>query len=237
MRRIHARPDLPDAASARLAEKTAQILQGGDAKSIYSNSRSTEWFKPIVMVLAEMAGPGGNCMFCSHNESSNVEHYRPKARFPALAMVWENYLWVCNICNLAKSDRFPPDTEPGGRILNPVDDNPWDHLYINEQMMIAPRMDADSDAYDPRGLSTRDILQLNRDVLLRSRRDRFEDLCESVNICLSGHAAGTLSVENIHTKLERLRSHSFQPDVADYFLDGPGRTESPFRELFELLTD
>lgn len=236
MRYIRTRPDLPVATTQKLQEKTDLIARDGDAQLIYQNSRDTQWFSPVIEALKFMAGPGGCCMLCSRSEGSDVEHYRPKAIFPDLAMTWENYLWSCAICNRAKSNRFPPDTEPGGRMLNPVEDNPWDHLFINELMMITPRIGADLDGYDPRGLSTRDILRLNRDALIESRRERHTDLTGQVESALQGYHDGKLSVENLRSLVGQLRVYPFHLDVAEYFLDGPGQSESPFRELFELLT-
>ncbi|AUX24936.1 uncharacterized protein SOCEGT47_054770 [Sorangium cellulosum] len=79
----------------------------------------------------------GFCAYCQSPVSSThagkkgkakppgqVEHFRPKARFPAQAYDWKNYFLVCMGCNGAKHDRWPnggyvrPDEgRPGSRFV------------------------------------------------------------------------------------------------------------------------
>jgi len=83
----------------RLANETDAIKKAVDPKAEadkrYSNARKTRWFAPVVKELGRLAGPGERCMFCSGSEASDVEHFRPKAIFPEVAMTWENTLWSC----------------------------------------------------------------------------------------------------------------------------------------------
>lgn len=39
--------------------------------------------------------------------SSEVDHFRPRSRFPELAFTWENLIYVCRRCNQAKGNQFP----------------------------------------------------------------------------------------------------------------------------------
>ncbi|XXX73777.1 HNH endonuclease [Sorangium sp. So ce134] len=79
----------------------------------------------------------GFCAYCQSPVSSThpgakgedrppgqVEHFRPKARFPAQAYAWDNYFLACMGCNGAKHDRWPaggyvrPDEgKPGSRFV------------------------------------------------------------------------------------------------------------------------
>ncbi|WP_437924525.1 HNH endonuclease [Sorangium sp. So ce291] len=79
----------------------------------------------------------GFCAYCQSPVSSNhpgangeerppgqVEHFRPKARFPAQAYAWDNYFLACMGCNGAKHDKWPaggyvrPDEgDPGSRFV------------------------------------------------------------------------------------------------------------------------
>ncbi|WP_437543138.1 hypothetical protein WME97_32275 [Sorangium sp. So ce367] len=79
----------------------------------------------------------GFCAYCQSPISSThpgkggedkppgqVEHFRPKARFPAQVYAWDNYFLVCMACNGAKHDRWPaggyvrPDEgQPGSRFV------------------------------------------------------------------------------------------------------------------------
>ena len=106
--------------------------------------------------LKDLAGVGGLCMYCSANEPSQLEHYRPLAVFPKQAMTYENFLWSCDVCNRRyKGTRFPPDTEPGERILNPLDDNVWEHFFLDAKFgRLLRRVDPDTEEPLPRATST-----------------------------------------------------------------------------------
>src|SRR5258707_3521929 len=113
MRRLPPRPTLLVATAGRLTSKTELIANDTNPKDagerIYTSSRQAQWFRPITRVLKEMTGPGERCMFCSGSESSQVEHFRPKAIYPLEAMAWENFFWICGICNQSKGDQFPTE--------------------------------------------------------------------------------------------------------------------------------
>lgn len=121
MRRFAVRPAIPPPTQAKLTEKTEEILRGpvgversNRARDIFNASRPTMWFAPIINVLRELSGQGELCMYCSSNEPSQVEHYRPLDVFPERALQYENYLWVCDICNRSyKGNKFPPNNHPG----------------------------------------------------------------------------------------------------------------------------
>ena len=219
----------------RLSDETEAIKKGSDPKAEadkrYRNARKTKWFAPVVKELGRLAGPGERCMFCSGSEASDVEHYRPKAIFPESAMTWENYLWSCPPCNRGKLNRFPPDTGPGGLFVNPLYENVWDFFFIDAFGILTPRFDRSVNAPNGRAVTTRDFLSLNRDAVQVCRQQRFKNLKEAMADTLNLIAARKLTKKAARARVETWKSESWQPDVADYFLNGPGRTESPFKEF------
>ena len=239
MRRLPQRPTLPAAVAARLAAETAAIKSHSDSKAEaerrFNNARKTKWFKPVVDRLADLSGFGQRCMFCSGSESSDVEHYKPKAVFPDLAMTWENYLWSCTPCNRSKSNRFPPHTELGGRFVNPLDDDVWSFFFIDEFGILTPCYDSNSGSLNERAVATRDFLDLNREAVQESRKIRLDDLKGQVLETLQLLHLGQISKAQIRAKIAKWRKQPFQPDVADYFFDGPGKSEKPFKDLFAVL--
>lgn len=219
----------------RLSSETDAIKKAVDPKKEadrrYSNARKTHWFAPVVKELGRLAGPGERCMFCSGSEASDVEHYRPKAIFPEVAMTWENYLWSCTPCNRGKLSRFPPDTGPGGQFVNPLYENVWDFFFIDSFGILTPRFDRAANAPNERAVTTRDFLSLNRDAVQVCRQQRLRNLKEAVADTLHLIAAKKLTKKSARQRVETWKSESWQPDVADYFLGGPGRNESPFKEF------
>ena len=136
MRRLGKRPKIDTKTAKRLLRATNKIKRNGlpkeEARRIYEAARSAAWFKVVISLLTRMSGSGARCMYCSGSEASQVEHFRPKALFPELAMTWHNFLWACSICNHKKGDHFPPDTGPGGMIINPIETDPWEFFFIDE---------------------------------------------------------------------------------------------------------
>lgn len=117
------RPDKPmQLTNERVAELTAEFKLS--EKSVWKQSY-------ITKSLLEMSF--GKCCFCETNinEESKymeVEHFYPKSLYPDEVVQWDNLLPICKRCNIAKSNH---DTklEP---IINPVIDNPKDHLKIKD---------------------------------------------------------------------------------------------------------
>jgi uncharacterized protein (TIGR02646 family) len=239
MRRLPARHNLPKPAQGRLEKETKVIVASPDpkesARKRYAAARKAKWFKPVLKTLAEMSGSGQPCMFCDSNEATDVEHYRPKAVYPKLALTWDNLLWGCANCNRHKGDHFPPDTKPGGRIINPLDENVWDFFFIDRHGLLIPKWRPDKNALDDRAVSTRDLLRLNRETLQARRQSRLSDLRRLVNSTLKEFRANEIAIAEVKDRLAEWRTSPIHPDVADYFLYGPGASERPFCDLLALI--
>ena len=178
-----------------------------------------------------MSGLGERCMFCSGSECSQVEHYRPKTVFPLEAMTWENFLWVCGICNQKKGHRFPPHTEPGEILINPIAEDVWAFFFIDEFGNLTQRWRQDLNRVDPRADTTVTIVGLDREALQQSRQARLVDLKQRISDSLILFARGELTVHDLRQRVDEWVAQPFQPDVADYFLRGPGNVEAPFAQL------
>ena len=244
MRVLPPRPVLADRPQKRLRNETAEIEASLDqreaAERKYANARKAKGFRGVIEKLGELAGPGEPCMFCDANESTDVEHYRPKRVFPQLALVWENLLWACTNCNRFKLDRFPPDTEPGARLLNPVEDNVWEHFFIDQFGTLTPAWRPHLSAFEPRAVSTREILRLDRQTLHRQtlqerRLLRLRGLKRAAEDTVARYRSNQLTLDEVKQRIEHWKVEPFQADVADYFLNGPGRTEEPFAALLTLI--
>jgi hypothetical protein len=239
MRALPKRPKLPKRLSKRLEQETAAILghadQKAEAKRRYTNARAAKWFLPIVDKLRGMAAPAGRCMFCSGNEASDVEHYQPKSVCPGRAMTWENYIWSCGICNQKKGSRFPPDTEPGARLLNPIDDNVWKFFFIDDFGFLTPVYNRATGAQDERAVMTENLLDLNREGIRECRYSRVCDLRKQAEQLRLQFVAGLVERDAVIAAIVEWRKQPFQPDVADFFLNGPGRSEEPFKSLLSVV--
>ena len=50
----------------------------------------------------------GLCAYCEELCRGEVDHFRPKSRYPELVYSWSNWLFACHDCNHAKLDKWPP---------------------------------------------------------------------------------------------------------------------------------
>jgi uncharacterized protein (TIGR02646 family) len=238
MRRLGARPNLSAKVRRLLALKTNLIVQALDPKStaetIYSSSRKAKWFSEITGHLKSMSGVASRCMFCSGSEASNVEHFWPKSLFPQMAMTWANFFWACGICNQAKGDTLPNGANSANlltTLIDPTADNVWDFCFIDEYGNLTARWNTNRNSIDPRADATIKAFRLDRELLQVSRQSRLADLKEKATDSLALLMAGQLTVENVRERIDEWKRQPFQPDVADFFLAGPGSSESPFSDL------
>lgn len=88
-----------------------------------------------------------------------VEHFFPKATYKSLVLDWNNLLPSSRHCNNAKLERDPAKHP----IINPIDDDPQDHLYLLDYTMYGRTL---------KGRNSIIILKLNdSDHLITPRRE------------------------------------------------------------------
>lgn len=84
----------------------------------WERHRQDRVMKKICAMLEAMCSGGNRCMFCEDSAASQIDHFRPKSRYPELVFSWTNFLYACGRCNLVKGERFALRCEDG-RILEP----------------------------------------------------------------------------------------------------------------------
>lgn len=173
-------------------------------------------------------------MYCSGSESAQVEHYRPKKTHPEVALEWTNFLWICGTCNQAKGDRFESE---GQLPIDPMTDNAWDYFFIDEFGNLTPKWDPIADDFDARAKWTIELAGLDRQALQESRQERLLDLRTKVDDTLNLYQSGQLSREELELRVLIWLEQPFQPDVADFFIAGPGAADpkEPFARLVATL--
>lgn len=229
MRQIPARTPLRGATTTKLATETNTIVSALDpdlaAATRYAKARRAKWFVAVAEALASLSGFGQRCMCCSGSEATQVEHYRPKTIYPDRTFQWENLLWVCSACNQFKGNRFDEGAPP----INPIDDRVWEYFFIDEFGNLCSKWNPAADDLDPRAQRTIELLGLDREPLQESRLSRLLDLRKRISDATSLLNAGVLGQEDLQLRALEWFEQPFQPDVADYFLDGPGSLEEPFK--------
>jgi uncharacterized protein (TIGR02646 family) len=121
----------------------------------------------------------GHCAYCQacveDNSFGPVEHVQPKSLFPLLAFTVDNYLFGCQRCNLAKSDKWPES----GSYVRPDVGDPRGRFVFDEKGWMHAALPGDRDAE-----ATIEHLGLNRKGLRRQRRKAIRRQLEELQIVL-----------------------------------------------------
>jgi len=165
------RVEEPDKLREKKAEWTQRYLEliesGSDSKDRYPRGKYNH--REIKAALKEMYG--ACCCYCEGNvdptSSQQVEHYRPKSKFPDLTFEWSNLHYCCPKCNISKSDKWDEENP----ILNPVDDVPEEHLFFDKYFVVF-------DKADIRAKNTVEQVGLNRDGLIEYRASILKKVME-----------------------------------------------------------
>jgi uncharacterized protein (TIGR02646 family) len=105
-------------------------------------------------VSCSHAGMGG-----AEKPPGQIEHFKPKSRFPAHAYAWGNYFLSCAGCNVAKKDKWPR-----GGYVRPDRGKPENRFTVSRNGEVEARRRKD----EPARATIRD-LNLQRDWLIRQR--------------------------------------------------------------------
>jgi uncharacterized protein (TIGR02646 family) len=178
----------------------------------------------VTEVLARMSGRRLRCMYCVDSEASDVEHFRPKRRYPKHMFAWRNLLLCCTPCGRRKGDRFPMQ---GARalLIDPTREDPWAHLTFDPVLgNLTARYLADGQP-SAKGEATVVLLGLDRrEALSEGYLRSFRRMARLVADELASPA---LADVDLVERLVELDDHGLLPWCVHH--DGQG--EPPFDQL------
>jgi Restriction endonuclease len=126
--------------------------------------------------LALKEASADKCMYCEskigHISFGDVEHIRPKSRYPHLEHEWDNLGYVCSICNNQKLDKFHEDAP----YIDSYSDQPEDHLMGMGAFILQKRG-------SERGEITIKDVSLNRNALVEKRKNKLDEVQKAVESC------------------------------------------------------
>lgn len=160
------RQPLEPTLAARVADRAQRLRNHLEAEEDPPSSLLNQYRDPELKqhLLVEAHG---KCVYCeskiTHVYFGDVEHMRPKSRFPAAMLDVENLAIACAKCNNAKGEFWDDEVA----LLNPYTDDPNTEL-LALGYLVARRPGKD------RARLTIERLDLNRQALLERRRERIE---------------------------------------------------------------
>lgn len=125
--------------------------------------KDNKTFKEVKEKLRDMCPGIERCMYCEDSAGTDIEHFYPKDTYPSKAFEWDNYLLACSTCNSNyKRDQFPLGPEDQPLLINPVEEEPGDHISLSPKTGKYTELTA-------KGAKSIDIYGLNRDPLVKGR--------------------------------------------------------------------
>lgn len=193
-------------------------------------ARQTQAIGVVLRSLQQMMGQRERCMYCVDSHGSDIDHFRPKTRYPQRAFRWSNMLLCCTECGRFKGDQFPlSDGRP--MLIDPTAEDPWEHLDFDPDTgNLTARFDPRADRWSARGEETVRVLRLDRrEAMAAGYAATFLRLCGVVQAALAPLANGTTTASVLLAELREADDHGLLP----WCLHGPGRNLAPFSELRE----
>ena len=185
------RLDAPEILRRKATQWSSKLLMARTAKARKA-AESKYRNKQIKKLLAKSFF--GKCAYCeshiTHVDYGHIEHFVPKSLEPSLTFQWSNLFLACGICNgpAHKGDKFP-ESEDGGPLVNPCDDEPLDHFRFE----FDPKtMLASVDGITRRGKVTERILGLNRPELRAYRSKQVRRIAALARLAETDAEAASL---------------------------------------------
>ena len=108
----------------------------------------------------------GLCAYCEEGDRGEVDHFRPKSKFPQRVYQWSNWVFACHDCNRSKGDKWPPNG-----YVDPCSEQEHPENFFGFDTMtgeILPKSELGPDLGD-KAQQTIDDLSLNASHHLRER--------------------------------------------------------------------
>lgn len=152
------RPSVLSTSGDRLRDEYLEATREGQS------STPKPWQHPEIRRGLEDE-TNSRCVYCDSEIRSvafpNIEHYRPRARFPELVVEWDNLTLACPRCNNAKRAKWNDELP----FVNPFFEEPEDHIVF-----VGPIAKGKS----PRGEYTVLEIDLNAFEVVQARDQQIE---------------------------------------------------------------
>ena len=127
--------------------------------------------------LALKASTFHKCMYCeskiTHIDYGDIEHIKPKSKYPSLEFTWSNLGFSCTVCNRKyKKNNYDENTP----LINPYDEEPSEQI-ICSGAMVYPKQGSE------RGELSIKYLGLNRVELIEKRQLKIDEINKAIKAC------------------------------------------------------
>jgi uncharacterized protein (TIGR02646 family) len=196
----------------------------------WKSARETQTMNAVLGLLQTMTGSRHRCMYCLDSHGSDIDHFRPKAKFPEKMFNWENLVLSCTPCGRYKGDVFP-EANSKALLIDPTSVDPWEHLDFDpETGNLTARFDLATDSFSPMGETTVKQLRLDaREGLSTGYLKTYARVVAYVERSLPLIAKGSLDPELFATEIAQSDDHG----LSGWFFSQRGQTVPVFARLFK----
>ena len=117
------------------------------------------------------------CMYCeskvTHIDYGDIEHIKPKSKYPILEFEWSNLGFSCTVCNRTYKGKKYDVTTP---FINPYDEEPSSYLICYGAILF-PKQG------NERGELSIIDLGLNRVELIEKRQSKIDEIDSVIKVC------------------------------------------------------
>lgn len=153
-------------------EWTQNLIKYIDEGVLYKDiaEKHKNLYREITIKDAIIAETNEKCAYCEskllHIEFGDIEHIKPKSKFPNLSFNWENLTLACTVCNNNKRAYWE---EGENELINPYVDDISEHLVFIGPLLVHINNSS-------RGEITWRKLKLNRIELIEKRSEKILQL-------------------------------------------------------------
>ncbi len=142
-----------------------------------SNALTNGNYKKSENKQALMQSTNNKCMYCestvNHIDYGDVEHIKPKSKYPLLEFVWENLGYACAKCNRKyKNDNYSEEHP----IINPFNEDPVEFIINLGSILFSVKGNERADL-------TITTLGLNRPELIEKRQEKIDIINKAIQAC------------------------------------------------------
>ena len=167
---------------------------------------------------------GELCAYCEEFSKGEVDHFRPKSKFPDLVYVWSNWLFSCHDCNNSKREKWP-----SGGYINPcaesVNDHPEYHFTFDTLTGEILPMASLSSTQRRRAVDMIEELRLNGVHHLKVRQERLKMLA----ILEAERPAAIMEIEGVRNFFES--PYTSLPSITRVWLSEQGYSPTTDAQL------
>ncbi|EJO5347323.1 TIGR02646 family protein [Clostridium botulinum] len=179
--------------------------------------------KETIFMLEEMYD--GCCCYCESKLKSTsypeIEHFKPKIKYPELCFDYNNLHYSCKRCNVSKGSNYNEN------MISPSDENPEEYIkYIGELAVSIDDNKRGNAMIDALNLNERADLKEERIKYLKEFSKNYELIISAIEMVVNNKEAKDISIvkpfiinfiENI--KIKSAHGESYCTMIKHNFLD------------------